>query len=79
MDLYSKDTVLSDTQRKKAVKQLQNPSESLMLEDSERLRLLMQLPKKIRYRIALNMYKRAADEIHFFKSVDRAFVANVVP
>jgi uncharacterized protein (UPF0147 family) len=79
MDLYAKDTDLPANVRKLAVKQLQNPSENLLLEDSTRLRLLMNLPKKLRYNIAMKMYNKAANKITFFKEVDRAFVSNVVP
>jgi hypothetical protein len=39
----------------------------------------MQLPKKLRYEIAMNIYNKAAQSIRFFKNLDQAFVAHVVP
>jgi len=39
----------------------------------------MQLPKKLRYDIAMNIYNKAAQNIRFFQGLDQAFIAHVVP
>lgn len=79
IELFAKDTDLPDDLVKRISKFVKSQSENTTLDEKQRQVLLMQLPKILRYEIAMSMHCRSASKIDFFKSQDIAFVANIVP
>lgn len=79
IELFAKDSHLPDELTKKVTKLIKSQSETVTLDDKQRQLLLMQLPKTIRFEIAMTMHEKAASKIDFFRDQKSAFVANVVP
>lgn len=79
VDLFAKDTQLPQDLLKRISKFVKSQSEVVTLDEKQRHALLMQLPKSLRYEIAMSMHNRAANQIEFFKAQEAAFVGNVVP
>jgi CRP-like cAMP-binding protein len=77
--LFSKDTQLPDDLVKRVNKFVKSQFENLTLDDKQRQGLLMQLPKSLRYEIAMSMYGQAATKVDFFNGQEVAFIANIVP
>jgi hypothetical protein len=79
IELFAKDTRLPDDLLKKVTKVVRTQAESVTLDDKQRQALLMQLPKTMRYEIAMTMHNCSASKVDFFKVQETAFVANIVP
>lgn len=76
---FAKDMQLTNKVEKEINTEIRKTSEKVTLDDNQRQDLLFQLPKKLRYDIAMNIYNQAAKKIRFFQGQDISFVAHVVP
>jgi hyperpolarization activated cyclic nucleotide-gated potassium channel 1 len=79
VNLFAKDTQLPEQLVKRVSKFVKSQAEEVTLDDKQRQVLLMQLPKAVRYEIAMSMHGQAASKVEFFKGQEVAFVGNIVP
>jgi hypothetical protein len=46
---------------------------------TEKIQLFEEMPKNLKYKIAINMFHKAAETIHYFRTKDPSFIATVMP
>mmetsp|Transcript_28857 Transcript_28857/g.51417 ORF Transcript_28857/g.51417 Transcript_28857/m.51417 type:complete len:601 (+) Transcript_28857:635-2437(+) len=79
IELFAKDSRLPDDLIKRVTKLVKAQAETVTLDDKQRQMLLLQMPKNLRFEIAMTMHGSAASKIDFIKSQKSAFVASIVP
>lgn len=79
LDLFAKDTQIPQALVKKITKEIKDSSLTSVLDYDEKLRLVSNLPKKLRYEICGAMYDHAAKKIFFFQNKNLSFIADIMP
>jgi hypothetical protein len=79
MDIYAKENKIPFSLQSTVNFYLKSNIENTSLEDSEKRDLLLNIPKRLRFHIAMSMHGGAASVIEFFKDKDKAFISNIVP
>ncbi|OMJ94174.1 hypothetical protein SteCoe_2655 [Stentor coeruleus] len=79
VSLFSKDTFLAKEMSKKMSREIKFYYEHLILDDDERLGILMRIPKKLKYKMSLSMYKCQVNKIFFLNQQDKSFISEFVP
>ena len=76
---FARDARLTTALKNELRVALQYSTEQSSLSWSDKQNLLSELPKKLRYEVALAMHQGAAKSLHFFDGKDPIFVAAIVP
>jgi CRP-like cAMP-binding protein len=79
IDEFAEDVNLTSSLRTKLKNSLKYTTEKRGFSWLEKLSLLVELPKNLRYEIAVAMHNGAARKLSFFISKDSGFIATVVP
>lgn len=79
VELLAKDTNIPQELVKRINKEIKESSNTLSLDYDEKIKLVSNLPKNLRYTICGAMYEEAAKKLFFFKDKPMNFTADIFP
>ncbi|CAG9325896.1 unnamed protein product [Blepharisma stoltei] len=77
VDLFAKDTMIPKELADKIKKTMKDVADLSALDESEKTNIILHLPKKLRYGMAIAMYDNAIKTIDFFRNKDESFIADI--
>lgn len=79
VELFANDLRLPNFLTKQVTRKVKDHLNELVLDDAQRSALICTIPKNLRYKIGMNMFKSAIENIPFFQNQDKALIADIVP
>ena len=79
VELFAKDTHLNEELATRVNKEVKTAVETVTLDEFQRTSILSQLSKPLRLEIAMQMFCGAAEKVMFFREIDSACLAYVLP
>lgn len=77
--MLSNDINLPNEIFKKMSRETKKYFERLMIDDEQRVELVLRIPKNFRYKMCMSMYGGAIQNIHFFTKQEKNFISSYVP